>query len=86
MSATRTINVLEFTGTELLSTRNSANRLMDYIESRNLPSQILDFNGIESVTRSFFDQLSARMSRSQVKVMLVHLSPDVKSMLAIVKS
>ena len=53
----KTINLKRFFSSSSLVTRQAARTLFEYIDKNELESIKLNFKGIESASRSFFDEL-----------------------------
>ncbi len=65
--------------------RNSADELFNYINEINSNEIIVDFNKIQSVTRSFSHQYLLNKNKSEKNIININISPQVKTMFEIVE-
>jgi hypothetical protein len=85
MSPTK-INILSIYKADILSSRNLANKIVDDVEAASSSVITLDFKGINASTRSFFDQLSSRISISKKKIILKNMNIELDKMIKLVRS
>ena len=86
---TRVVILREFFGSSALATRQSARDLFDAIKFMDEQRIVLDFNGIESTSRSFFDELLSREPYFKMlskEVSFDNLSIDLEKMVALVRN
>ncbi|HUY01277.1 MAG TPA: DUF4325 domain-containing protein [Candidatus Deferrimicrobium sp.] len=65
--------------------RNSANELFDNINKSDVSEIIIDFNKIQSITRSFAHQYLINKQRSKKNIIDVNISPHVKNMFDLIE-
>jgi hypothetical protein len=84
MSPELVINVGQFFGLKSLATRAAARTLIAELAVARQPA-VLDFQEIESVSRSFVDELNNFVTTAKPNVRLVNLNSDLEQLLAIVR-
>ena len=65
--------------------RDSADKFFDSLEKSTAKSIIVDFSGVESITRSFAHQFLIRQTHSKKNVTLENIPFNVSKMFAIAK-
>ncbi len=82
----RIINVAKFFRLSNIATRHAANNLAKAISKDHKKQIVLDFYDIESVSRSFFDQLNdlKKNSLKTKKIKFINLNNDLEKLLTIV--
>lgn len=78
------INVGKFFSLRSLATRAAARTLIVEVQAASQPV-VLDFQEIDSVSRSFVDELNAFLASTKQKVQLLNLNDNLEQMLAIVR-
>lgn len=68
-----------------LSFRHSADTLFEYINSLDEPRIMVDFSGIESITRSFAHQYVLNKIQSQKEILERDMSVEIKPMFELVE-
>ncbi len=66
--------------------RISANELFKYIEKINSSHILIDFNNVQTITRSFAHQYLVNKSISQKNITEINISPTIKKMFEIVNN
>lgn len=66
-----------------LALRASADRLFDKIESSSCKEVVIDFSGIEAITRSFAHQYSIRKQSSPKSISEVKVPTSIKSVMTL---
>jgi len=66
-----------------LALRASADRLFDKIESSSSKEVVIDFSGIEAITRSFAHQYANRKQNSQKFISEVKVPSSIKSVMTL---
>jgi hypothetical protein len=69
-----------------LSFRDSANDFFDELEKLACSDITLDFSGVQTISRSYAQQLLTRTSHSKTSVICVNRPDDIKKMFEIVKA
>lgn len=64
-----------------LALRETADRLFDQIEHDSSKEAIVDFSGIESMTRSFAHQYILRKQKSRKTISEVHVTPSAAAIM-----
>ena len=83
MNAPKLIKVKEKI-TDNLVTRNSADKLFDYINSQRDKTIILDFKSVKFATRSFMHEYLLKKSDTRKKITERNMSKELYKMLKIV--
>lgn len=68
-----------------LSFRHSADALFEYINSRNESKIVVDFSGIESITRSFAHQYVLNKIESNKQILERDIPSEIKPMFELVE-
>lgn len=76
----KTIDLKEYLKSTSLVTRQSVRDLFDMIEKSEDKIIILDFQDMEFASRSFFDELNDKQSKSNKKVEFVNLNLDLQKL------
>ena len=66
-----------------LALRASADRLFDRIESSPNKEAVIDFSGIETITRSFAHQYALRKQSSQKNISEARIPSSIKSVMVL---
>lgn len=85
----RVVSLREFFDSSALATRQSARDLFDAIKTMPEHRIALDFSGIESTSRSFFDELLSREPYFKMlgkEMSFENMPSDLKKMVELVKS
>jgi len=85
----RIVPLREVFETSALATRQSARDLFELIQATEEENIVLDFAGIETVSRSFFDELLSREKYFRLlskNVIYENLSPDLEKMMEVVRT
>ena len=65
--------------------RDTANKLFDNIDNFNATIIFIDFNKIQSITRSFAHQYLINKRKSKKNIIDVNISPDVQNMFKLIE-
>jgi hypothetical protein len=84
MSPEKVINIGSFFSLHSLATRAAARTLITELSRSSVPT-VLDFQEIESVSRSFVDELNNFLATAKPNVRLINLNCDLEQLLAIVR-
>lgn len=68
-----------------LALRHSADALFDYINSINESRIIINFSGIESITRSFAHQYTTNKNKTNKQIIECDIPPRIKQMFELVE-
>jgi hypothetical protein len=68
-----------------LAFRDSANRLFEHIDSLNKASIVVDFSGVESITRSFAHQYILNKNRSNKQIVERGVPSEIKPVFDLVE-
>lgn len=68
-----------------LAFRHSADYLFDYINSLNESRIVVDFSGVESISRSFAHQYITNKTKSNKCIIERDIPPDIKPMFELVE-
>ena len=66
-----------------LALRSSADRLFDRIESSKSKEVVVDFSGIQAITRSFAHQYAIRKLKSSKSISEARVPSSIKSVMAL---
>lgn len=82
--SSESIRLKEFIGSNLFL-RAYADELFGYIDSRKNASIVIDFDGIQSISRSFAHEFLHRLEQSKNILTLTNEPENVKKLFAIVR-
>jgi len=68
-----------------LSFRHSADALFEYINGLDISSVVVDFSGVESITRSFAHQYVMNKMQSQKEIIECDMPVEIKPMFELVE-
>ena len=83
MSTSKLIKVKEKIA-DNLATRNSADKLFNYVKSQKQETIILDFESVKFATRSFMHEYLLKKLATNKRIMEKNMSKEVKKMLVLV--
>jgi hypothetical protein len=84
ISRSKTIKVVNFLSANL-ALRETAARLVVYIEGLPNPEVILDFNHVKTISRSFAHEYCTRKRDSHKKISEVNVPRDIAKMFLVVR-
>jgi len=64
--------------------RDSANELFDSINNSEAPEIVIDFNSVQSITRSFAHQYLINKEKSKKNIINVNIPPTIKTMFELI--
>lgn len=83
---TRVIKINEYLNSINLSLRASAEKLFKDIEYDQVPECVIDFDGIQSMSRSFAQEFLTMMDNSKKRINCVNEPYDISMMFAVVRN